>query len=137
MGFRPFKVLPGGAPDSLKKRRLLNDKGLKKELCQRYGEQFLALGWWEDALEFFRKADYEPGLDRLKALAQEAGDSYLLGAAWAGTAPTSGGKPPNRLSSRGNSTSPSGLSSRRGSRKRRTTWLAGCTKTVRRTHLDV
>jgi hypothetical protein len=79
MASRPFKALSGGAPDSLKKRRLLNDKGLKKELCQRYGEQFLDLGWWEDALEFFRKADYEPGLDRLKALALETGDAYSLG----------------------------------------------------------
>jgi len=72
------KVLPRGLPDSLKKRRLLNDKELSPELCRDYGEKFLALGFAEDALEFFVRGNYEPGLDKLKAQALEEGDAFLM-----------------------------------------------------------
>jgi hypothetical protein len=72
------KVLPKGMPDCMKKRRLLNEKELKPELCREYAEKFLALGFWEDALEFFKRANFEPGLDRLKAQALETGDAYLM-----------------------------------------------------------
>jgi hypothetical protein len=70
--------LPKGMPDSLKKRRLLNDKELSPQLCREYGEKFLALGFWEDALEFFMRGNFEPGLEKLKAQALEAGDAYLM-----------------------------------------------------------
>lgn len=72
------KVLPRGLPDCLKKRRLLNDKELSPELCREYGEKFLDLGFWEDALEFFSLGNYQPGLDKLKDLATEAGDAHLM-----------------------------------------------------------
>jgi hypothetical protein len=72
------RALPKGMPDSLKKRRLLNDKGLSPQLCREYGEKFLDLGFLEDALEFFVRANYEPGLAQLKAEALEAGDAYLM-----------------------------------------------------------
>ena len=75
---RSAKVLPTGLPDCLKKRRLLNDKELSPELCRDYGEKFLALGFWEDALEFFLRGNYGPGLDKLKALALEAGDAHVM-----------------------------------------------------------
>jgi hypothetical protein len=75
---RSAKVLPQGLPDCLKKRRLLNDKSLSPDLCRDYGEKFLALGFWEDALEFFLRGNYEPGLDKLKALALEAGDPHIM-----------------------------------------------------------
>jgi hypothetical protein len=71
-------ILPKGVPDCLKKRRLLNDKQLSPALCRQYGEKFLALGWWEDALEFFHKGQVAPGLEKIKALALESGDAYLL-----------------------------------------------------------
>ncbi|MBM4286080.1 MAG: hypothetical protein FJ128_12685 [Deltaproteobacteria bacterium] len=63
----------------MKKRRLLNDRSLNPDLCRKYGEQFLAHGWWEDALEYFLKADYQPGLEQLLAHCLEEGDAYLLG----------------------------------------------------------
>jgi len=66
-------------PDCLKKRRLLNDKGLSPEACRDYGEKFLELGFLEDALEFFVQGLYQPGLDKIKAMAIEAGDAYLMG----------------------------------------------------------
>ena len=72
------KVLPRGLPDSLKKRRLLNDKELSPELCRDYGEKFLDLGFAEDALEFFVRGNYKPGLDKLKAQALEEGDAFLM-----------------------------------------------------------
>jgi hypothetical protein len=72
------RALPKGMPDSLKKRRLLNDKALSPQLSREYGEKFLALGFLEDALEFFLRANYEPGLAQLKAQALEAGDAYLM-----------------------------------------------------------
>jgi hypothetical protein len=70
--------LPPGLPDCLKKRRLLNEKELSPEECRDYGEKFLAHGFIEDALEFFLKGNYQPGLEKLKALALESGDAQLL-----------------------------------------------------------
>jgi hypothetical protein len=75
---RSPRTLPPGLPDCLKKRRLLNDKGLTPEVCREYGEKFLALEWWEDALEFFLKGRYSPGLEQLKAFSIDNGDAYLL-----------------------------------------------------------
>jgi hypothetical protein len=74
----PFQGLPKGLPGSLKKRRLLNDPELKPELCQAYGEKFLAQGWGQDALEFFQKCGYSPGLERIKDHCLETGDAFLL-----------------------------------------------------------
>jgi hypothetical protein len=71
--------LPPGLPGCLKKRRLLNEKELSPELCREYGEKFLALGWLEDALEFFQKGKDAPGLEKIKAISLETGDAYLLG----------------------------------------------------------
>ena len=70
--------VPRGVPDCLKKRRLLNDNTLTPDECRSYGEKFLALDYWEDALEFFLKGGYAPGLERLKELSVAAGDVYLL-----------------------------------------------------------
>jgi len=72
------QALPKGVPDSLKKRQLLNEKEINPQLCREYGEKFLALGFLEDALEFFKRANYEPGLEEIKAQALESGDAYLM-----------------------------------------------------------
>jgi hypothetical protein len=65
-------------PGSIKKRQLLNDQELKAEPCREYGEKFLALGWWEDALEFFQKGHDSQGLEKIKNHCLETGDAYLL-----------------------------------------------------------
>jgi tetratricopeptide (TPR) repeat protein len=75
---RAGRALPKGVPDCLKKRRLLNEKELSPDLCREYGEKFLALGWLEDALEFFQKGRHLDGLESIKTLALERGDAYLL-----------------------------------------------------------
>jgi hypothetical protein len=74
-----FRGAPKGVPGSLKKRRLLNEQELRLESCRDYGEKFLALGWWEDALGFFQKAGDAQGLEKIKAHCLESGDVYLLG----------------------------------------------------------
>ena len=74
----PFK-LPPGAPHCLRKRDLLNDKGLSPEVCREFGEKFLALGWWEDAFEFFLLGQVKEGLEKLKDHCLKTGDAYLMG----------------------------------------------------------
>ena len=73
------KPLPKGMPTCLKKRRLLNEKELSPDLCREYGEKFLALGWMEDALEFFQRGNLQEGVEKIKAHCLESGDAYLLG----------------------------------------------------------
>ena len=75
---QPGRVLPQGVPGSIKKRQLLNDQELKAEQCREYGEQFLAVDWWEDALEFFQKGHDSQGLEKIKNHSLETGDAYLL-----------------------------------------------------------
>lgn len=72
------KPLPSGMPHCLKKRRLLNEKEVNPTLCREYGEKFYALGWWDDALEFFQRGNFQEGLEKIKAQALESGDAYLL-----------------------------------------------------------
>lgn len=78
MARNPGNLRPKGTPDCLKKRRLLNDASLSPALCRTYGEKFLALGWLEDALEFFQKGNYPEGLEKIETQALESGDAYLL-----------------------------------------------------------
>ena len=40
---------------------------LSPALCREYGDKFFALGWWEDALEFYQKGKITEGLEKLKA----------------------------------------------------------------------
>lgn len=70
--------IPRGIPDCLKKRRLLHDQEISPGLCRQLGERFLALQWWEDALEFFQKGAVTEGLARLRELALETGDAHLM-----------------------------------------------------------
>ncbi len=76
---RAAKVLPPGLPHCLKKRRLLNAPEANPGLYRDLGEKFLALEWWEDALEFFQKAGDAAGLAGIKAHALKTGDAYLMG----------------------------------------------------------
>lgn len=70
--------VPRGIPDCLKKRRLVHDQEISPEHCRQLGEKFLALQWWEDALEFFQKGGVTEGLARLRELAVDSGDAHLL-----------------------------------------------------------
>ena len=64
-------------PDSFQKRKLLNDEKMPPERLISYGEMFFEAGHLYDAAEFFIKASHEEGIDRLRNLAVEQGDSFL------------------------------------------------------------
>jgi cytochrome c-type biogenesis protein CcmH/NrfG len=66
-------------PDSQKKRKLLFDEKIPRERLIAFGEMFLDEGRVNEAAELFLKASHKEGLDRLKALAIEQGDSFLYG----------------------------------------------------------
>jgi hypothetical protein len=70
--------VPKGVPNCLKKRQLLNETGLNSGLCRDYGNKFRELGWWEDALEFFKKGEVAEGLEKLTDYSLETGDAFLL-----------------------------------------------------------
>ena len=64
-------------PDSFKKRKLLFDSKSTPEQLISFGERYLQADRLCEASEFFRKASYKEGLDHLKGLAQQKGDSFL------------------------------------------------------------
>jgi hypothetical protein len=47
-------------------------------MARDHGLKFLELGWWEDALEFFKKGEVTEELEKLKTFALETGDAFLL-----------------------------------------------------------
>jgi Flp pilus assembly protein TadD len=65
-------------PDSYRKQKKLHDKKVSVEVLVSLGERFLEQGRFFDASLFFRKADHRAGLERLKTLAMEQGDSFLF-----------------------------------------------------------
>ncbi len=75
----------GALPDAYKKRKLLNDTRPAPERLIALGEVHLEQGLLYDAAEFFLKASHEEGLARIRALAVEAGDSFLYSIALSGT----------------------------------------------------
>lgn len=74
----PSPALPKGLPPCLKKRQILNEPQANRELCRGMAEKFIEVGWWEDALEFFNKAEDHPGLEKVINHCLETGDAALL-----------------------------------------------------------
>jgi hypothetical protein len=73
-----MEALPRGVPSCLKKRALLNNSQLAPETSSDYGRKFLALGWVDDALDFFLQARDTQALEELQVLSLETGDVFLL-----------------------------------------------------------
>jgi hypothetical protein len=71
-------AIPKGLPGCLKKRRLLNEPEPNRELFREMAEKFLEADWWEDALEFFKKAGDGQGLEKIKNHCLETGDAAML-----------------------------------------------------------
>ncbi len=61
----------------LKKRDILNNNGIDHGVLVEYGESFFELELYNDAVDFFEKANYEEGLKEIKKLAIESGDLFL------------------------------------------------------------
>lgn len=65
-------------PSSRKRRALLYDKKISREELIRYGDAFFDHGRYVEAAEFYGKARHPEGMDRIRALAKETGDTFLL-----------------------------------------------------------
>ncbi len=72
---RPMKKK--SLPDSLKKHRMLHDGKISEEDLVSTGERYFEAGRFLDAADFFRKADFQEGMERLRPIALEQGDSFL------------------------------------------------------------
>ena len=73
-------------PDSRQKRKLIFDKKVPRERIVFYGDMFLREGRLNEAAELFSKVSHKEGLEGLKALAIEQGDSFLYGVVCRGSA---------------------------------------------------
>jgi len=79
-------------PNSQQKRKLLFDKRFPRERIISYGDLFLREGRLNDAAELFVKASHKEGLEHLKELAIEEGDSFLYEVASKGSGEGGGPK---------------------------------------------
>lgn len=73
-------------PNSKQKRRLLYDKKVPRERLIASGELFLRAGRLHEAAELFARADHREGLEQLRSLAIDEGDSFLYRVASKGSA---------------------------------------------------
>ncbi len=73
-------------PDSKQKRKLLYDRKVPRERIVAAGELFLRAGRLHEAAELFARADHREGMEQLRALAIEEGDSFLYRVASKGSA---------------------------------------------------
>ena len=65
-------------PDYQKKQQVLYINATPEETLISYGDGYLAEGRIPDAVEFYTRAKYIPGLNRLKAIAVESGDAMVF-----------------------------------------------------------
>ncbi len=65
-------------PDYKQKQKLLYKDGADPAALIQQGEQFFAAGWYKDAVDFFGKAGFSEGLERVRTKALDEGDAFLL-----------------------------------------------------------
>lgn len=65
-------------PDVKQKQRLLFSEKLTAEAWIDLGQRFLEAGWFNDAIDFFARAEHQEGLGRVREIAREQGDTFLL-----------------------------------------------------------
>lgn len=61
-------------PDYRLKQKILYIDKTDAEILKNYGNTFLDAGFISDAIDFYNKANYFDGLEKIKALAFETGD---------------------------------------------------------------
>ena len=49
-----------------------------KSTLIKYGQQYLDMGWLNDAMGFFGKAGHKEGLEEISRIAMESGDAFLF-----------------------------------------------------------
>lgn len=65
-------------PHYKKKQQLLHAKDARPEDLRRQAEEFLQAGWLSDALDFFKKAGDQNGLEKVRDIAISEGDAFLF-----------------------------------------------------------
>lgn len=65
-------------PHYKKKQQMLHAKDARPEDLRRQGEEFLQAGWISDAIDFFKKAGDQNGLEKVRDIAISEGDAFLL-----------------------------------------------------------
>jgi hypothetical protein len=65
-------------PDYRLKQKLLYVDKVNPNLLQNYGDMLLEEGFLSDALDFYQKADYNSGMQKIKDIALDRGDVMLF-----------------------------------------------------------
>lgn len=65
-------------PHYKKKQQLLHAKDARPDDLRRQGEEFLQAGWLSDAIDFFKKAGDQNGLEKVRDIAISEGDAFLF-----------------------------------------------------------
>jgi tetratricopeptide (TPR) repeat protein len=65
-------------PDYRLKQKLLYVDKVNPNLLQNYGDMLLEEGFLSDALDFYQKADYNSGMQKIKDIAFDRGDVMLF-----------------------------------------------------------
>jgi len=65
-------------PDYKQKQKLLFKEDAQPAALIQQGEQFFAAGWYKDAIDFFEQAEFAEGLARVRQVAADEGDVFLL-----------------------------------------------------------
>ena len=68
-------------PDYRLKQKILYVDHTDPETFKNYGDLFFAEGSFSDALDFYQKANFSEGLQKIKNAASESGDVMLFGLA--------------------------------------------------------
>jgi hypothetical protein len=65
-------------PHYKKKQQLLHAKDARPGDLRRQGEEFLQAGWLSDAIDFFKKAGDQNGLEKVRDIVISEGDAFLF-----------------------------------------------------------
>ena len=67
----------GKLPDYKEKQRLIYSAQTPEEILINYGDSFFSAERYDDAIDFYEKANYKRGLQKIASLAIEEGDLFL------------------------------------------------------------
>ncbi len=65
-------------PNYLKKRKLLYSKSSTAQILKELGDRFFQEKQWNDAIDFYEKADFKEGLEAIGELSVEKGDFFTF-----------------------------------------------------------
>ena len=65
-------------PDYKQKQKILHKPDAQPAALIKQGEEFFAAGWYKDAVDFFAQAESAEGLAKVRQVAIDEGDVFLL-----------------------------------------------------------